>query len=333
MNQTAKTFLAIGLVLSLWAGAVGISQYVQNEPERKLVAEGKLPHDHSRGKLGDGEKPEAHQHSEKDVFSEFVGRLETAVEEEPENFDKKMELANAYFQAGVGMGDANYLKRAAGLYHEIVEKDDTKTDALLGLATLSLHVGVFEKAIEYYEKYIKLVPTDLGAKANLALAKGRGGDTPSGLKLVNEVLAKESKFVIGLVTKGILLKESGKLKQSKALFDQAMSLEENPALKDRIAQLSSTDEQKSLRSGTPTKSKVEAYFKNHEILKNKFKDLYEEGSTIIVNLENFPVEGMPPFARAKLEASLLKVIEDAGYKAIILKSAENGSELIKVEVK
>lgn len=325
MNQTAKTFLALGFVLTLWASAMGISNYVQNEPERKLVAEGKLPKDHPRNNTEE-------QTKESPQFSEFISKLEAEAEVQPDNIDKKLELANAYFQAGVGMGDADFLKRSAGLYHEIVEKDESKTDALLGLATLSLHVGVFEKAIEYYEKYVKLMPDDLGAKANLALATGRGGDTGAGLKLADEVLAKDSKFVIALVTKGILLKESGKSKEAKVLFDKAMILEENPALKERIAELNGEEGDKvkeDAGKATP-KEKIESYFKNHEILKNKFADLKIEGDKVVVSLANFPVAAMPPFAKAKLESNLAGLLKDAGFKEMVLLSKEDGSELIKV---
>lgn len=324
MNQTAKTFLALGFALLIWAGGVGISQYVQNEPERKLVAEGKLPKDHAHGNM----KEEKNAQSE---FSEFVTKLEAEVEAKPDNLEKKLELGNAYFQAGVGMGEADFLKRAAGIYNEIVEKDGTKGDALLGLATLSLHVGVFDKASEYYEKYVKLMPDDLGAKANLALAKGRGGDVKNGLKIVDEVLAKDPKFVIALVTKGIILKESGKLDEAKKLFDKAMLLEENPSLKERISALNQVEEKKeaSLEGTTPIE-KVENYFKNHEILKNKFDSLKVEGDKVVVVLADFPVDAMPPFAKAKLEMSLKAVCKSAGFKGLSLVSKEDGRELIRV---
>lgn len=329
MNQTAKTFLALGFVLLLWATGMGISSYVQNEPERKLAAEGKLPKDHARGNI-----KEEKSSSPTSEFSEYITKLEAEAEASPEDIDKKLELANAYFQAGVGMGDADFLKRSAGLYHEIVEKDATKTDALLGLATLSLHVGVFEKAIEYYEKYIALVPDDLGAKANLALAKGRGGDSEAGIKLADEVLAKDPKFVIALVTKGILLKEAGKKPEAKVLFDKAMELEENPALKERIKDLNAEGEpkvpHKHENGKVAPKELVENYFKNHEILKNKFTDLKIEGDKVIVRLASFPVEAMPPFAKAKLEASLSTLAKDSGFASIVIVSTEEGKELIKV---
>lgn len=324
MNQTAKTFLALGFALLIWAGGVGISQYVQNEPERKLIAEGKLPKDHAHGNM----KEEKNAQSE---FSEFVTKLEAEVEANPENLDKKLELGNAYFQAGVGMGEADFLKRAAGIYNEIVEKDGTKGDALLGLATLSLHVGVFDKASEYYEKYVKLMPDDLSARANLALAKGRGGDVEAGIKIVDEVLVKDPQFVIALVTKGIILKESGKIDEAKKLFDKAISLEENPSLKERIIALNKPEEKKELVSdGATPVEKVESYFKNHEILKNKFDSLKVEGDKVVVVLANFPVDAMPPFAKSKLEGSLRSLIQGNGYNKIILVSKEEGRELISV---
>jgi tetratricopeptide (TPR) repeat protein len=324
MNQTAKTFLALGFALLIWAGGVGISQYVQNEPERKLIAEGKLPKDHAHGNM----KEQKNAQSE---FSEFITKLEAEVEANPENLEKKLELGNAYFQAGVGMGEADFLKRSAGIYNEIVEKDGTKGDALLGLATLSLHVGVFDKASEYYEKYVKLMPDDLSARANLALAKGRGGDVEAGLKIVDEVLVKDAKFVIALVTKGIILKESGKMDEAKKLFDKAISLEENPSLKERIIALNKTEEKKEVVSdGATPLENVEVYFMNHEILRNKFDSLKVEGDKVVVVLANFPVDAMPPFAKSKLEGSLKTLIQVNGYNKIILVSKEEGRELISV---
>lgn len=56
--------------------------------------------------------------------------------------------ANAYERAG-------FLEKAAGVYHEILERDPNSLAADLSLGGLHYRRGLFERAIPYYEKVIR----------------------------------------------------------------------------------------------------------------------------------------------------------------------------------
>jgi tetratricopeptide (TPR) repeat protein len=220
MKQLSITFLAIGAVLVLWASGVGLSDYLSKEPTRRYLGE-------NHAAVGNGEVPVRGKLPSVDTKS-----LEKSYVSNPDSLETSISFANALFEEGISEGNAESLKRAVGLYHEILEKSPEQVDALLGLGTLSLHVGVSDKAIEYYERYLVVRPDDKAIIANLALAEGRSGKTEQALGRLSKILGEEPDFVIGLVTKGLILSEQGSVEDAVTLWVKAESLETSETLKN-----------------------------------------------------------------------------------------------------
>ena len=326
MNQTSITFVALGGALLLWATGVSLTSYLGDEQIRHWKGSGHAHSETSGGK-------EDHQV----LIDGEIKKISEELEKKPGDQDLQLQLANLMFEAGMRFGKAEYLKGAVGHFHEVVTKNPKQKEALLGLATLSLHVGVGEKAAEYYQKYLDLVPEDDSARSNLALAISRSGNPQKALELINKILKKDDKFVIALVTKGLILKELGKKEDAKQEFDKAQKIETNPVLLERIAQLkaeldvSRKDMVADDKSQSP-KDFFESYFKTHPVFSSKFVKLKIDGNQVLVNLRDFPVDKMPEMAKAKLNGSLSELLKAKGLKSIKLISEESGVELIKVEL-
>lgn len=77
----------------------------------------------------------------------------------------------------------------------------------------------------------------------------------------------KNKFVIALVTKGLILKEQGKLEEARKYFIEAEQYETNPVLLNRISELK--EDQKSIIRSHSNTNNLRSFFENHEIIKNK----------------------------------------------------------------
>ncbi|HMO17825.1 MAG TPA: tetratricopeptide repeat protein [Oligoflexia bacterium] len=333
MKELKIVFAAIGGAFLVWALGIGISQYLADEPARKLKAKAHTHNDAQIDSASTGTK----RGSLGTDSAQTISELEKSHFEKPEDEERLIRFANALFEKGIGEGDAESLKKAVGLYHEVLDKLPDQPDALLGLGTLSLHVGVSDRAIEYYEKYLSKNPDDISVKANLALAIGRGGDKEKSLKILDDLLNKDPEFVIGLVTKGLLLAESGEKSLAVTLWKKAREIEKNPSLKERIDGLIFTagnSEQNFALNNRPEgeeHSHTLDYFKTNEITKPKFAgaELMPNGSLKIA-LRNFPADSMPPFAREKFESNTRTNMEKDNISKVIIIDSESKSTLLSI---
>lgn len=329
VNQTAITFVALGGAILLWSVGTGLTSYIADGPAREYSAKGHAEH---------AKKPESgvrgNVSSEKDIekfVKEEVQKLTEQIDKSIADKDLakqeelRVALSNFLFESGIRFSKSEYLKDAVGNFHETLQINPNQKDALLGLATLSLHVGAGDKAEEYYERYLQIEPQDTSAKSNLALAMLRAGKNEQALSTIGSVLEKEPELVIALVTKGIILKELGKKEEALQFFNKAEALEKSPTLLQRIAVLKSDQktEQKS--------SDIISYFKNHQILGQKIKNIKVNNALLEVYVENFPVEKMPEFAKVKLEGSIKAELNSSKYASVSLIDSNDNKVLLRVD--
>lgn len=357
MKQLTITFVTFGVALLLWAGGLAASQYLSDEPARKMKEKA---HSHDGviagggvtegGIAGSGMRAGSNQNTPSAKVSPkgpSLGALEAEYLKDTKNIDTAVSYANALFEEGISEGNAESLKKSVGLYHEILEQKSDQPDALLGLGTLSLHVGVADKAKEYYQKYLEGNPGDNSVAANLALAEARGGDSAAALKRLDEILKNNEDFVIALVTKGLVLTEMGEVKEARKVWLRAEELEPNPVLKSRISSLITGSVRKETEEGSGklpvAESEVDSskegvpkglvtFFKSHDIVGPKFiRAVLLEAGVVAIEVMNFPVEAMPPFAREKFEARLKDQLNAYGQKEIVIRDVTSGADLLRVQ--
>ena len=332
LNQTAITFVALGGAVLLWSLGTGLTSYIAEGPAREYNSKA-----HSEHATKNPEKAQGDFRSEEDVdkfvqeeLKKLAAELDNSIKENNTALSEEIRVktANFLFESGIRFSKSEYLKNAVGGFNEILQINPNQKDALLGLGTLSLHVGAGDKAVEYYEKYLIIEPNDLSIKSNLALAKARFGKTDDAIKLIDSVIKSDPKLVIALVTKGIILRDLGKKDQALALFNQAEKLETNPALITRIKELKE-DRKDQGKENVHAESIIE-YFRNHEIIGKKLKDLKVDKDQLQVFLEDFPVDKMPEFAKAKLEGNIKLELKNSKYVKVSLFDA--GTKKILLEI-
>lgn len=324
MKNLYLTSALVFATLVLWVSGLSLSEYLSKEPERRLKKEG---HDHAQGESLAGKSP-----SNKSLD---LSKLEIDYEKNPDSQEAAILYANALFESGMIEGAADNLKRAVGIYHEILERDPKQSDALLGLGTLSLHVGVSDKALEYYLRYIEVRPDDISIASNLALAEARSGKKDAALERLDGILTKNPDFVIAMVTKGLILSESGDKDAARALWLKAEELEENEVLKQRISSLIVSSLKSNTQGGIEIKksnTEIKDFFRNHPIVGAKVWDIFdEEGSVLKVLLKDFPVNDMPEFAKTKFENSILSELNKSSYLTVLLIDANSREKLMEVK--
>lgn len=85
------------------------------------------------------------------------------------------------------------------------------------------HLGEYEKSISYLTESIKLLSTNLVAKARFAEAKMKTGKVSEGLTLLEEVLKKNPQSGEFHYLKGLALELTGKTTEARASFEKAYS--------------------------------------------------------------------------------------------------------------
>ncbi len=336
MKQVYITCFVVVASLVVWLSGVGISQYLSDEPARRLQKDG---HVHRGNQVGSGQQATSQGGQASLSLSASLSALEEEYQKNPASPEASINFANALFEEGMTRGVAESLKRAVGVFHEILERDPMQPDALLGLGTLSLHVGVADKAAEYYGKYLEVRPDDLSIAANMALAEARSGAVDSSLKRLETILSAQPDFVIAMVTKGLVLSEMGKKEEARALWLKAEGLEENELLKQRVSSLIVDSlKRESAEKGSSDnydtgvqKSSLRDFFRQHEIIGPKIYDMIEEADgRFLVLVRDFPVDAMPGFAREKLETKIKEQLQHARFSEVLILDAKTRTRLIEV---
>ena len=317
MNQTAFTFFALGATVLIWTLGVSLTNYISDQPSRE--------HKRNSHAQTQADSPEA-------LIKEEIKKLSSELEKKPDDQALRLQLANLLFEGGIRLGNSTFLKDSVGFYHEVLVSNPKQKEALMGLASLSLHVGAADKAKEYYERYLVEDPNDKSAQANLALAIGRAGDTPKAIKLLDKLLKEDKNFVIALVTKGLLLKEQGKVDEAVKLFTEAESLEKNPVLLARIKELKEGGANAEIPEHVNIKD-IENYFTTNKVLGPKFVSIASDNKIVTVNLKDFPIEQMPEFAKAKVINSVKQLLDKSDYTSLIMQDEKTKKELLNINSK
>lgn len=104
------------------------------------------------------------------LFAKAISSFEKVLEIEPENVDAKIKLASCYVE-----GSAMPMK-GIGMLREIEKTDSNNVNLQLSFAFFSEKSGQWDKAIERFEKVLKLQPDFTEAYLHIADAYDRKGE-------------------------------------------------------------------------------------------------------------------------------------------------------------
>jgi tetratricopeptide (TPR) repeat protein len=224
---------------------------------------------------------------------------------------------------------------AIDLLSRILHHEPNDPTALVTMADLSFDQRAFSKALSFYERYLKVSPDDLGARARYASTLtflGRYDDSVSELK---GVLRSDPKNFPALAYLAITYAQKGDLQEARKSASIALSLAPSEEAKARfsgfVASLGEPGRGELNKQPEGAQTGVAGFIqsiKSNPVAGDKFRS-YEGPSDGVLRLKfvDFPMAQMPPFAKQKFFDRLregLKTNAVSGLSALEFVDADSG---------
>jgi cytochrome c-type biogenesis protein CcmH/NrfG len=211
-------------------------------------------------------------------------------------------------------------------------------EALVLMADVSFEQQAFTKALEFYERYLKLEPDDLGARSRYASTLTFMSRFDDAINELNRVLAKEPKNFPALAYVAITYHQKGDVKKARQFGEKALQLapseeararfagfikmlneaEAGGGNKSPVAAVSASN--KSFEEVAPIQKGVEgvvAAVRANPVAGPKFvtHEVSPKG-VLKLTFKDFPMQMMPPFAKEKFFANVRKSVEAASAEEL-----------------
>jgi Flp pilus assembly protein TadD len=204
-------------------------------------------------------------------------------------------------------------------------------DALLMMGDVSFDQKAFTKAVEFYERYLKLAPNDLGATARYASTLTFLGRYDDSIKQLDSVLVRDPNNFPAMAYLAITFAQKGDMPKAKDLGAKALDLAPTEEARARfsgfVQSLSSQADGVPQAPAQPQPQRASAggfesgiagfvaTIKGNPIAGPKFVR-YDDSSPGVVKLvfRDFPMSQMPPFAKEKFFGGVKSGARSAGLK-------------------
>ena len=311
MNKITPTFLLIFVTILISVSSVSLSNHLAKDIERKQQAKHK-----------DVRLPEQ--------FSD----LRKKVDSDPKNTSLRLELAKKVKASADKTQNGQLLMQAVGEYSKILKQDPKQADALRDMAMLCFEHGIIDKALEYFPRYIEVAPDDLAAYVNYSLVLTQNGSFKVAEEQLNKAIAKDKNFFPAYLTLVLVHRSAGDMEAAKKASQKALELAPDEEAKKKVTDIleRKTQTQARMDSKSPAAA-VSSFFSHHEIIGPKISNItWPDPNTAEINLNNFPIEKMPPFAKQSLTAKTQAMLSELPEKiTVVLKDANSGQELLVIK--
>lgn len=238
---------------------------------------------------------------------------------------------------------------------KIVAIEPNDSEALLALADISFDRKAFTKALDFYQRYLKLRGDDAGARARYASTLTFLGRYDESIKELQTILAKDPKNFPALAYLAITYAQSGAVPKAKEVASQALAAAPSAEARERfsafVTSLDSLPEKGGEQplpsqggaAGTPNGAQngpsvastgltgFIAALKGNPVAGPKFvrHDVAADGSLRLFFRE-FPMAQMPPFAKEKFFSGLKRNVQGmqlTSVKRIVFVDDASGGEM------
>ena len=169
------------------------------------------------------------------IFGGFIILLAAGIFDRPPTTN-----VNSNVTQGQGSGvDLNSLQRINELEEKVKNNPDDKT-SLLELAHLRNDSGFYEKAIEDYEKYLKMVPNDADVRVDMGVCYYNLRNFDAAIKSMTEALKYKPSHQIAHLNLGIVNLAAGNVEKSKEWLRKAVQIDPNSDAGKRAQELLSS---------------------------------------------------------------------------------------------
>lgn len=310
---------------------------------------------------GSGVKPQANAHTnphDKTREGGVPGVSEAALGQNPA-------LAQLLERARSAPKDADAWRAVGGALLEVIAASPSSTEiqfdaldvfsyllsispddplALRALGDLCFEQRLFDKSLSYYERYLKLNPTDNEVRSRRASTLTFIGRADEAVAELSQVVKEQPDTFQPLAYLSIALSQKGDIAQAKTVGEQALAKAPSAEARERfLGFLSGLSESKKVTGSEVSKEDIKGKeerlssepawvvslrdtIKQNPIAGPKFNELSisSDLKNITLSFSNFPMEGMPPFARAKFIGSMTAHIPSGSTETLTFLDKESG---------
>ena len=336
--------------LILFGGSLGLQSYLEKRTGLLRPTEiyqppsnpGSLPPGHPGGSTSNTTAAESGDVAE----SEEIKALRSAMEADPDNIEKMRMFAAA-------LGD--YLREspqssprlaldAVDVLSRILQKVPDDAEALVMMADVSFDQRAFTKAQDFYHRYLKLKPTDHGARARFASTLTFLGKFDESISELDSIIQQDPKNFPAMAYLAITYAQKGDVVRAKEVAASALDVAPSQEAKARFSSfVASLDTEgqspkaENERGGAPSnvpngpEGELVLAVKNNPIAGQKFvKSEVKGGTEVLLYFKDFPMQAMPPFAKEKFFNGLKGKAESArrsGVRKITFIDVTTGTEM------
>ncbi len=241
--------------------------------------------------------------------------LRREAEAKPNDLDVWNRLGEATFRAS--MFDPEFLGKATEAYGHVLKLDPENPDALRGIGNINYDRGTYDQAIAAYEHYLKKRPKDPEVLVDLGTMYLYTGSADQAVVQYNKALAEKPDLFEAYFNLGVAYARLNDRPRSRASLDRALKLAPSDKERDRVKEViarinaeaapatgepgvAGADSTGGSAAATTFEGEIEQMVRGLRNVGPKVKSIeWPSKLKVIVLLEEFPMDQMPPFAKKK----------------------------------
>lgn len=257
--------------------------------------------------LPDDHPPLPDSHPSIDVpreLLESIRRKETTVEANPSNLAALKQLAFLRYRAG--RIDPKYLSRSESSYRLVLETSPDDLDALRGLGNIAYDLEQGDKAVDFYSRYLAIVPNDPGVRTDMGTMQLGAGRVTEAIDTYQVALEANPDLFEAHFNLGVAYRSAGRNEMALAALKRAGEVATDEATRKRTIDLIATlaVDTDAADSGS-FRGAIEWVFRTHPIAGSRIEAFeWLSDHDVRIHLREFPMGGMPPVARDKFVSRL-----------------------------
>lgn len=255
--------------------------------------------------------------TETTIDDSALASLKSELESDPKNIEKLRTLGQALSERLLNSKQPSnsLVFELISVLDRILEIAPNDEQALLNRANIAYNFHSYEKAEEYFKRYLSIRPDDITSRTAFASTLTLLGNFDAAEKELSHILKDDPKNFpalanryVNLIAKGDTAKaqDVAKIALNAAPSDEARAkLEEliENFSKDKDDKQADTPHSTSPERGTlpaAPLAALEGYLKAHPITGPKFVGLEQTAEgTLKIKFHDFPMQNMPPFPKSK----------------------------------
>lgn len=240
----------------------------------------------------------------------FLARLEGEADAKPDDAATWRNLAQVQYRAG--QIDRSYLGRAEESFRHVLELDPRDPDALRGLGNIHFDRGEYESAVERYSAFLELRPEDVNVRTDRGTMLLYGGKLVEAIAEYKRVLERSPDFYQAHFNLGVAHAWTNDLEKARTALTEARRLAPDDPARAQIDRVLSRFDGTAGSGTLSFRDRVEGNLRRHEIVGPKVVEFEWTSDTEgRVWLDQFPMDQMPDFVRAKFLGRLERELGEA----------------------